>query len=112
MQVTNIQAVTYYNAVASLKDKKLPISVLFALKNNFNLFLNQIKAYEESRTKLIEMINNKEERDEEMLKLYNESVEHEVKTIKKSDIEKIDDIDTYDALTLSELEAINFIITE
>lgn len=110
MKITNLEAVTFFNNVAAMKDKRLPVSILFAIKHNLNMFGNQLKAYEEARESLNANIEDEVERSKEMVALLNDGVEYDVKTIKASVIEKIDGNDNYDALTYAEIEAITFMV--
>lgn len=112
MKITNLEAVTFFNNVSGMKDKRLPVTLLFAVKHNLNLFANQLKAYEESRQALIEQVTDECEQTQEMMNLLYDSVEYDVKTVSMSVIEKIDGSDNYDALTYIEIEAMMFMITE
>ena len=40
MKITNIQAVTFVNTVSSIKNKHLPMKVMFAINYNLNLLTN------------------------------------------------------------------------
>lgn len=111
MNLTNLQAVLFFNNAAGLKDKRLPIKVLFAIKNNINAVGDQLKAYEECRQTLVETVTDPVEQAKAMSELLNDGTEYSnIKTLAPEDIEKIDTSDAYDTLTLAELEALEFMI--
>lgn len=111
MKITNIQAVTFVNTVSSIKNKHLPMKVMFAINYNLNLLTNQIKTYEEARKELMgegteqELLMNPE-----FHKLLDESVEQPIKTVKIEELEKFDTDKRFDKLSLAELSAIEFIV--
>lgn len=111
MKLTNLQAVLFFNNATGLKDKKLPIKVLFAIKNNINAVGDQLKAYEECRQTLVDTSTDPVEQAKAMSELLNDGTDYSnIKTLTTEDIEKIDSSDAYDALTLAELEAIEFMV--
>lgn len=113
MKITNLQAVVYINTVTSMKEKNLPVKVLFALNHNFNLLMNQIKPYEEARKALLKQHNdNAEAAAPEMEKLLSETVEQPIKTLKLSYLEKIDDNPQYDKISTVEYSAIAFMLED
>ena len=114
MKVSNLQAVRYLNTYDGiLRKKRLPVKVIFALRHNYNLILNQqAKAYEEARKTLKEQCKDKNEFNNELDKLLGEDVEQPIKTISFSEMEKMDENENYDSLTINEIEAIEFMLAE
>ena len=117
MKITNLQAVNYINVVTAMKEKRLPIKLLFAINHNFNLIMNQVKTYEEARRTLLDKFEGDDQTKfkmalPEMEELLNESVEQPVKTIAFSDLEKIDNDSQYDKLTTVEYSAIFFMLED
>ena len=111
MKITNIQAVTFVNTVSAIKNKHLPMKLMFAINYNLNLLTNQIKSYEDARKELMgegteqELLTNPE-----FHKLLDESVEQPIKTVKIEELEKFDTDKRFDKLSLAELSAIEFIV--
>lgn len=113
MTLTNLQAVLFFNKAADLKDKRLPIKVLFAIKNNINAVGDQLKAYEECRQILVDTTTDPVEQAKAMSELLNDGTDYSnIKMLTLEDIEKIDTSDAYDTLTLAELEALEFMIEQ
>ena len=114
MRVTNLQAVKFLNTYdGRLRKKKFPVKVIFALRHNYNLILNQqAKPYEESRKVLKEQYENKDEFDKQLEKLLVEETELSIKTVTFAEMEKMDECDSYDSLTINEIEAIEFMLVE
>ena len=114
MKISNLQAVTFLNTYSgSMRGKRLPVKVIFALRHNFNLILNQqANAYEDARKVLKDHCKDKKEFDTELTKLLAEEVEQSIKTITFADLEKMDDGDNYDSLTINEVETISFMLAE
>lgn len=111
MKLSNLQVVNYINCVNEMKEKKLPVRMSFALRSNFNLFGDQVKAYEEARKECLEC-TDEQKRVNGIRELLAEEVEQNVKMITLKDLEIIDENDAYDKLTIAELEAIAFMIEE
>ena len=114
MKVSNLQAVRFLNTYdGSMRRKKLPVKVIFALRHNYNLILQQqATPYEESRKTLKEQYEDKEEFTKELDKLLAEEVEHSIKTVTFAEMEKMDECDNYDSLTINEIEAMEFMLVE
>lgn len=111
MKISNIQAVTFVNTVSALKNKHLPMKVMFAINYNLNLLMNQIKSYEDARKELMgEGTEQELMMNPEFHKLLDESVEQPIKTVKADDFDKFDTDKRFDKLSLAELSAIEFII--
>lgn len=117
MKITNLQAVIYINTVTSMKEKRLPIKVLFALNHNVNVLMDQIKSYEEARKALLDRYEGDEETKNKLAApefnaLLNESVEQPIKTLTLSDLEKIDANPQYDKINSEEYNAIVFMLED
>lgn len=111
MKLTNLQAVLFFNNATGLKDKRLPIKVLFAIKNNINAVGDQLKAYEECRQTLVDTVTDPVDQAKAMSELLNDGTDYSnIKMLTPEDIEKIDTSDAYDTLTLAEVEALEFMI--
>lgn len=109
MKLTNLQAVTFINIVGELQKKRIPTAMSFALLSNVNVIMNQVKAYEDVRKTIV---TNDNTISQELVDLLNETVEHNLKTIKFSDLETIDRNPKYDSFTVSELSAIMFMVED
>lgn len=113
MKITNRQAVTFYNAVTEITEKSLPIKLLFALDYNVNLFRNQLALYEKSLKLLEEQYGDlNHNTPKELIELLDESVEQAVKTVNVSLLEAIDANPNYDKLSLSNYNAIRFMVED
>ena len=117
MKITNLQAVVYINTVTGMKEKHLPVKVLFALNHNLNLLMNQVKPYEEARKALFNQYEGDEDTKirlaaAELNELLNESVEQPIKMLKLSDLEKIDEDPQYDKISTLDFSAINFMLED
>lgn len=111
MKVTNLQAVVFLNNLQNIRKKKLPVTFLFALNTNAEKIMTQIKPYEEARKALYEEFDNDEFKVmPELNKLLDESVEHSIKMVKFSTLERIDEDPNYDKLTGDEYTAISFML--
>lgn len=113
MKITNRQAVTFFNTVSEIKEKYLPIKLLYALDYNVNLFADQLTSYEKARKVLEEqygdIIHNT---PKELIELLDESVEQAAKTVNVSLLEAIDANPNYDKLSLSNYNAIRFMVED
>lgn len=112
MEVTNLQAVVYYNHVSNIRKKKLPVIVLFSLRHNLNLLKDQIAAYEETRAELMESIKDEKLLNVELSKVLATAVEQPIKSISVQELAIIDSREDYDKLTYEELDAIGFVISD
>lgn len=116
MRISNSQAILFVNTVNQIKNKRLPVKIGFALRNNFKLIIaNQLNAYEEELMeikKCYSQDNDENSYREKTTLLLNEEVEHMIKTVKLEVFEMIDTEIGYDALSLTELDAISFMIEE
>jgi len=117
MKISNLQGVTFVNAVNNMKGKRLPVRVSFALKLNCDRLLNgAIKAYEAARLELIDqykdLIGKEDQFKTELENLLAEETEIDIKQIGIAELEKIDQSDVYDKLTMVEIDAISCMICE
>lgn len=106
MNITNLQAVVFVNTASEMKQKPLPVKLAFAIRHNYNLVMDQIKAYEEARLDIINSTEDVKVADAEVTKLLNESVEQPIKTVSLAELEKVD------KWTIQELDAIAFMTEE
>lgn len=109
MKLTNLQAVTFVNTVGELQKKRIPTTMSFALLSNVNVIMNQVKAYEDARKTIMTEDNTI---TQELVDLLNETVDHNIKTIKFSDLEAIDRNPKYDSFSMSELSSIMFMVED
>lgn len=111
-KLSNAQIVEFINAASSLRDKRLPIKLSFALKYNLKLAIEAYKAYDEARNELLKtQKENPAAFNQAIGELLSEEVELAVKTVPMEVIELTDTAE-YDTLTFGELNAIDFMIEE
>ena len=127
MKIKNQEIVNFANTI--LGDKHLPVRISYAIHKNAASIEPALKAYDEVRKKLIEqyaekdgegkpiiadgkyIIENAEAFNADMAELNTEEVEIEVHKVSVSEFEKLDD-PKFDALTVSEMAILNFMIEE
>lgn len=127
MKITNQEIIKFANMM--LGDKRLPVKIAFAIHKNARVFEPAMKAYSETRKTLIEQYAKKDEEgnpiienDEytiigveqfnaDMEELLTEEIEVEVHKVHADEFAKLDD-PKYDALTVSEMSILNFMIEE
>lgn len=111
-KLSNAQIVNFINATGTLRDKRLPIKLSFALKYNLKLAIDAYKVYDDTRNELLKtQKENPVAFNQALGELLSEEVELAAKTIPMSVIE-LTDTANYDTLTFGELDAIEFMITE
>lgn len=129
MRIKNSQMVGFMNGTVEIKKKILPIKVGYAIRKNLKLLEPIAAAYEEERTKILDKYIVKDEdgnyvvkdgsyvaSDEaeynremqELLEIENEIALH---TVPFSELEKCD-LDKFDALSVHDLEILEFMTTE
>lgn len=109
MELKNREMLNFLNGTAPLATKKMPVKMAFAIKHNRKEMLNKLEPFEEMRHEILEKYPGGKEREEEFGKLLEESVEVDVKKIPIKVVEMTDN-EGYDALTLGELEIIDFML--
>lgn len=118
MELTNLQGINFVNEVnGTMKGKRLPVRIAFAIKQNYAVIMeNQLKPYEELRQELIQNNEDSKEGNEQLVKELNKLLEEKtklsIKRIEITDLEKLDADPSYDKLSLSEIDAIGFMIKE
>ena len=121
-----------YNAISSLKHKKLPISVSFILSRDMKKMEDIVDELEKSRIKILEKYGDRDDEgnliinDKDQVKIQNDKIDNYTEemdalmsyepyiildTIPMVDIEKCD-TDKYDSLTFEEVCSIERIIAE
>ncbi len=110
----NKEIVAFFNAKQSLKNKKLPMKLAFALKLNYERLQTHADAYNEQFLEIREKYENKEEKQEVFLKEIEElldiDVSCDVQTVGFDTLEQCDR-DQFDNLTVGELEILSFMIS-
>lgn len=111
----NKDVVKFVNCKSNLEKKKLPMKLSFALKLNFEKMETYVKAYTKQYDELLENIKLAE-KDEEKQE-YLSQIEELLETTVTDDVQKVGfdviekcDQEKFDTLTVSELEAISFMI--
>ena len=117
MKITNLQGISFINAVnESMKGKHLPVRIAFAIKQNYSLIMEtQIKPYEETRVELIKKYEKEDGNTklvEELNSLLQEESDLAIKCVDIAELEKLDIDPSYDKLSLSDIDAIGFMISE
>lgn len=127
MKMTNQEIINF--AGLMLGDRHLPVKIAFAIHKNARTIEPAFKAYGETRKKLIEqyakkdaegkpiveddnyIIEDAEQFNVDMNELLTEETEVEVHKVHYDEFAKLDD-PKYDALTVSEMSILNFMIEE
>lgn len=127
MKVKNQDLLNFANTV--LGDKHLPVRISYAIHKNAAAIEPYLKAYDEVRKKLIDQyakkdddgkpvvedgkytIENVEAFNADIAELNAEETEIEVHKVSISEFEKLDD-PKFDALTVSEMAILHFMIEE
>ncbi len=107
MQLKNSVLINFVLGMNSLREKKLPIKLSFAIKYNLDLVAPAISAFNSARDEIVQGGANPEE---ELNKLLEEEVELAIKTVSAEDLERTESENRFDVLTLRELEALSFMI--
>ena len=129
-QLTNADILTILQVLQDetgkeLLNKKIPVKLSYAIKYNLNLITKAYETYEETLKSLANQygadltksgIKAKTQEDqklinEELTNLLNEKVDIEIHTVPIEVIEKCGE-GTYDALSFSEIERIDWLIGE
>lgn len=130
MKMKNKEIVTFLNTCAGLKQKHLPVRLAYAIKKNITAVQEAAAAYTAEREDLISryaqkddsgenlmeddhyIIEDKNGFEKDIVELLDIETEVEIHTVSISVVEKCDDDPKYDALTMEELEMIDFMISE
>jgi hypothetical protein len=127
MKMTNQEIINFANMM--LGDKHLPVKFAFAIHKNAKTIEPALKAYNETRKGLIEQyakkddegkpiieddkytVENVEQFNADMNDLLTEETEVEIHKVSVDELAKLDD-PRFDALTVSEMTILNFMIEE
>ena len=131
MKVKNKDIVAFLNGIATLKDKKLPVKVTYAINKNIRAVSGAAEAYnatfdelrnrymrkdsegkpepdENGEPKFLE--GRKEEFLKELLELQEIVTDVEVTTITCSDLEVCDSADKFSSLSVRDMEALDIML--
>ncbi len=112
MKISNKQLVTFINTTNGMVNKTLPLKLSFALKRNRQLADDAVKPYNEEIAKIAQTYKDDIQKANELVnQLLKEYINLEIKTVTMDVIDKTEE-DGFDALTLGELEAIDFMIED
>ena len=130
MKMKNSEIVAFLNICAGLRQKHLPVRFAYAIKKNISSVQEAAAAYTDERKELIDRYAKKDENGEyleedncyimedkagfekDMAELLGIETEVEIHTISITVVEKCDDDPKYDALTMEELDAIDYMLAE
>lgn len=130
MKMQNKEIVDFLNTCVSMKKKSLPVRLAYAIKKNVAAVQEAASAYTAEREELIRRYAKKDENGEimteddcyimedkerfgkDMSELLNIETEVEIHTVSISVVEKCDEDQKYDSLTMAELDVIDFMLTE
>lgn len=133
--LTNEQIYSSYGVLSKIKNKKLPISVCFAIMRDLKVMEDIVAKFEELRSRLFDKYAKKDANgnivykelengqhavtildipafDKEFFELSKIDITIELVGIKQSSIMQLEDNDNYDQLTTEELEAISILFEE
>lgn len=130
MKMKNSEIVAFLNICAGLRQKHLPVRLAYAIKKNLSSVQEAAAAYTDERKELIDRCAKKDENGEyleedncyimedkagfekDMSELLGIETEVEIHTVPITVVEKCDDDPKYDALTIEELDVIDYMLTE
>ena len=130
MKMKNKEIVTFLNTCAGLKQKHLPVRLAYAIKKNIAAVQEAAAAYSAEREELVDryaqkddsgkyilengcyVLENKTDFEKDMEELLGIETEVGIHTISMETVEKCDDDPKYDTLTIEELDAIDYMLTE
>ena len=108
MKIRNITMVNFINGYEALAEKNLPNRLAYALDVNRKMFATQyIEAYVRRQQELSD-VNDYECINE----LINVEIDANVQTVPISVLERMDEVDKYDALTAIDMANISFMISD
>lgn len=127
MKMTNQEILNFANT--ALGDKHLPVKIAYAIQKNAEAIKSALKAYDEIRKNTLEECSKKDEKGQpiiendsyiigdveklnaDMNELLNIETEVDIHTVHISEFDKLDD-PKFDALTVSEMAILKFMIEE
>lgn len=130
MKMKNSEIVAFLNTCANLREKRLPVRLAYAIKKNMSSVQEAAAAYMDERKELVDRYAKKDENGEyleedncyimedkagfekDMEELLGIETEVEIHTVSITVVEKCDDDQKYDALTMEELGVIDYMLTE
>ncbi len=130
MKMKNNEIVAFLNICAELRKKRLPVRLAYAIKKNMSSAQETAAAYMAEREELVARYAKKDKNGEyltednhyimedkdgfekDMKELLEIETEVEIHTVPFATVEKCDEDSKYDALTLEELDAIGYMLTE
>ena len=130
MKMKNSEIVAFLNTCVSLREKRLPVRLAYAIKKNMSSVQEAAAAYMDERKELVDRYAKKDENGEyleedncyimddkagfekDMEELLGIETEVEIHTVSITVVEKCDDDPKYDALTMEELGVIDYMLTE
>mgnify|MGYP004575448239 len=130
MKMKNSEIVAFLNICAGLRQKHLPVRLAYAIKKNMSSVQEAAAAYTDERKELIDRYAKKDENgkyleedncyimedkagfEKDMAELLGIETEVEIHTVSITVVEKCDDDPKYDALTIEELDVIDYMLTE
>lgn len=129
MKLKNRDIVKFFDVYQKLREKKLPVKVGYAVKRNVLALQPAAEAYDTTREGIVKkyaktdesgeyiteenryIVDDHEKFNEDMQELLDIETDVQIQTITMHDIEKCDD-PKYDALTLEEMEELEFMTEE
>ena len=130
MKMQNKEIVDFLNTCVSMKKKSLPVRLAYAIKKNMAAVQEAATAYMEEREELIARYAKKDKKGEYLVKdscyVFDDKNEFEkdmsellaietavkIHTVSIDVVEKCDEDPKYDSLTMTELDVIDFMLTE
>lgn len=125
----NKEILTFFNGCGSLKEKKLPVKLGYAIKKNISAVSDAVKAYEEEYKELLNKYGSKDENGnlveengrcpiedgqnftKDLEELLDIETEVNIHTITEDDLRNCDD-PRYDPLSVSDLDTLEIMIKE
>lgn len=130
MKMKNSEIVAFLNTCAGLREKRLPVRLAYAIKKNMAAVQEAATAYMEEREELIARYAKKDENgkylekdncyimddkagfEKDMEELLEIETDVEIHNVFLEAVEKCDEDPKYDALTMTELDVIDFMLLE
>ena len=129
MLLKNKEILTFFNGCGSLKEKKLPIKLGYAIKKNISAVGDAVKAYDAEYRELLDKYGTKDENGnlveengccpiedgpafkKDLDELLDIETEVNIHTITEEELRNCDD-PRYDPLSVSDLDALEIMIKE
>ncbi len=130
MKMRNSEIVVFLNTCADLRQKRLPVRLAYAIKKNMAAVQEAASAYMSEREELVARYAKKDETgkylekdncyimddkagfEKDMEELLEIETEVKIHNVFLEEVEKCDEDPKYDALTMAELDVIDFMLTE